>query len=109
MTGGAPSTRGWLGTATPAPAPEIAEADANLPPTQHRLVLESANAQGYVLRAETQEAGIFYARTYPRRAWNEWHYIFLAAGQRMKAAPVLDASGAIAGANVEFTRAPAEN
>jgi hypothetical protein len=104
MTGGAPSERAWLATATPAPAPNIAEQDANLPPNQRRLVLDDVNAEGYVVRLITHEGGGQYSRTYRRQAWNSWHYTWAAPSQRMRAAPIVDDAGAVIGANVEFTR-----
>lgn len=108
MTGGAPSERGWLGTATPAPAPNIVEQDAGLPPNETRLILHAVDAEGYVVRHIRREAGVDYSRTYPRKAWNEWHYTWAAPMQRMQATPLLDSAGAIIGANVEFTRERAE-
>lgn len=107
MTGGAPSERGWLGTATPAPAPNIIEQEAGLPPNVTRLVLQEVNAEGYVVQLIRREAGVEYSRTYRRQAWNSWHYTWAAPMQRMRAAPQVDAAGIVTGANVEFTREPA--
>jgi hypothetical protein len=107
MTGGEPSMRAWLGDATPAPSPELREESADLPPRATRIILQSATEAGYVLQVITQEAGVEYTRSYPRRTWNAWHYMFLAPSQRMRAAPLYDEGGAIRGATVEFTREPA--
>lgn len=103
-TGGAPSERGWLGTATAAPAPNIVEGDADLPPNETRLVLHDVNAEGYVVRLIRREGGREYSRIYRRQAWNSWHYTWAAPAQRMRATPVADGTGVITGANVEFTR-----
>ena len=106
MMGGPPSERAWLGQSTPAPMPELAEQDVGLPPRTQRLVLERADAEGYVLQLVTQEVGVTYTRSYPRRAWGEWRHVFLARDQRMRAAPIVDESGAVRGATIEFTREP---
>jgi len=104
MTGGAPSERGWLGVATPAPPPEIIEQDGSLPPNEKRLVLDDVNNEGYVLRLIVRENGVDYERTYRRQAWGSWHYTWAAPSQRMRATPIVDATGAVTGASVEFTR-----
>jgi hypothetical protein len=106
MSGGAPSTRAWLGRPTPAPPPELLEQDVDLPPNEERLILQEANADGYVLQRVLQEAGVTYTRSYRRQPWNQWDYGFVAPSQRMRLTPILDASGAVRGANVEFTREP---
>lgn len=108
MTGGAPSERAWLGTATPAPPPNIVEQDVDLRPNERRLVLHDVNAEGYVVRLITREGGGEYSRTYRRQAWNSWHYTWAAPSQRVRATPIVDEAGAITGANVEFTRERAQ-
>ena len=106
MTGGAPSTRAWLGDPAPAPMPDIVEQDVGLPPQATRVLLQDADADGYILQVITQEAGTAYTRSYPRQAWGAWHYVFLAPYQRIRAAPIVDSDGSVRGARVEFTREP---
>jgi len=104
MSAGAPSERAWLGAPTATVAPAIVEQNGLLPPNEQRLMLHQVSADGFVLQLIRREGGVEYQRTYRRLAWNHWSETWLAPWQSIRATPIADATGAVTGANIEFTR-----
>ena len=102
--GGAPSERGQLGNPVAVPALDIVDEDAGLPPIHTQLFLDEMNAEGFIVRTVTQEAGHSYARTSQRYGWDTWTYTWIGPRQKMLATPVRAADGAIASATISFMR-----
>jgi len=104
ITNGAPSERALTGGAIRVPPPALIERDMDLPPIRKQVFLESVNADGYVLRTVTSEAGKVYPRLSRRLPWNTWQQTWISAHQRVSATPILAPDGGVEGANVTFSR-----